>query len=49
MTKNEFEAKAGRPVPSAAERRLAATIRVRADKRRKAETPGWIKDLAKAS
>lgn len=49
MTENEFQAKTGRPVPSAAERRLAAEIRVRADKRLKRETPRWIVDLAKAS
>lgn len=48
MTKNEFLAKTGRPVPSSTERRLAAEIRVRADKRRKQETPRWILDLAKA-
>ncbi|MEV7610051.1 hypothetical protein AB0N61_11255 [Microbacterium sp. NPDC089320] len=49
MTKSEFEAKAGRPVPSEAERQLAATIRVRADRRLKAETPDWIRKLARAS
>lgn len=49
MTKTEFEARTGRPVPSAAERQLAAIIRVRADKRLKAETPQWIRDLARAS
>lgn len=49
MTKNEFEARTGRPVPSEVERQLAATIRMRADKRLKAETPDWIRKLARAS
>ena len=49
MTKSEFEERAGRPVPSEAERQLAATIRMRADKRLKAETPDWIRKLAQAS
>ena len=49
MTKDEFEARTGRPVPSEAERQLAATIRMRADKRLKVETPDWIRKLAQAS
>lgn len=46
MTKADFEERTGRPAPTDAERRLAAEIRVRADKRRKAQTPKWIQKLA---
>ncbi len=46
MTKSELEKKAGRSRPTEAERRIAAKIRVQADKKRKVETPQWIVDLA---
>ena len=46
MTKAKFEERTGRPAPTDAERRLAAQIRVRADKRRKVATPQWIQKLA---
>ena len=46
MTVTELEKKAGRSRPSEAERKLAAKIRVNADKKRKAETPAWIRKLA---
>lgn len=49
MTATEFEERTGRRVPSEAERRIAARIRVNADRALKVETPQWIKDLAKAS
>lgn len=44
-----IEARTGRQVASEAERRLAAAIRMRADKRLKVETPDWIRKLAQAS
>lgn len=46
MTKTELEKRAGRSRPSEAERKLAAKIRVRADKKRKVDTPAWIVALA---
>ncbi len=46
MTKTELEKRAGRSRPSEAERKLAAKIRVRADKKRKVDTPAWIVELA---
>lgn len=49
MQRAERERIAGRPAPTEAERKLAARIRVRADKARKAQTPEWIKALAQAS
>lgn len=38
-----------RRVPSAAEKRIAARIRVRTDRALTLETPQWIKDLAEAT
>ncbi len=49
MTNQESSQYPGRRVPSEAERRIAARIRVTADRARKVETPQWIKELAKAS
>jgi hypothetical protein len=46
MTVTELEKRAGRSRPSEAERKLAAKVRVRADKRRKVQTPAWILKLA---
>ena len=47
MTGNEFQIRTGRAAPSAAERQLAATIRVKADRERGARTPQWVSDLAR--
>jgi hypothetical protein len=41
-----IEKKAGRPAPTSVERRMAAQVRVSADKRRKVDTPAWIRQLA---
>ena len=49
MTTNEVPQSDDRRVPSEAERRIAARIRVTADRARRVETPEWIKELAKAS
>ncbi|SEB55458.1 hypothetical protein SAMN04489806_1090 [Paramicrobacterium humi] len=49
MNKSQSENRSGRRVPTEAERRIAARIRVNADQARKVDTPQWIKDLAKAS
>lgn len=49
MTRTELEKRAGRPVPSQTERKIAARIVVTGDKARGVKTPQWIVDLAKAS
>ena len=46
MTDDEFRKKYGRDRPTERERRIAARIRVRADRRLHRETPQWIRDLA---
>lgn len=49
MTNVQNNEKPARRVPSAAERRIAARIRVRTDRALKLETPQWITDLAEAT
>lgn len=46
MTNEEFAKETGRKIPTTAERRVAARIKVNVDKRLGKKTPAWIKDLA---
>lgn len=49
MTNVQHDEKPVRGVPSPAEKRIAARIRVRTVRALKLETPQWIKDLAEAT
>ncbi len=49
MKTQEAPRSTGRPAPSERERKIAARIRVNADRARKVDTPKWIRKLAETS